>query len=418
MRLLLRRFPALGGLQLLAFLCATMAGTSSIHAATITVTTTADSGAGSLRDAIATASDGDTIQFAAALNGQSIMLTSAELAIDKNITINGPGPNHLTVTKSSGTFRILHVLPGHTVKIEGLTIRGGNGNLGPNGSGVLNDHATLTMNRCAVQNNSGQGIQGAGIYNDGSGGSATLVIFNSTVSDNASLGATIGCFASGGGIYNSAGGTLTITNSSVSNNNSGQPSGPLVPCGDGGGISNLGELTITNTTISGNSAGIHGGGIYNAGALTITSSTVSGNRATGFQDHHPWGEGGGIYNGVNLSITNSTISNNDATWSGGGVGNSGSLDLRYSTLAGNTAFEGGGITNHNSATLFIGHTVLKNAAAFPGGNITNHSGTINSLGYNLSSDNGAGFLTAPGDQNQYRSHARAASAQRRPDPYA
>ena len=91
MHLFLSRFPALGGLQLFALLGVMMAGAESVHAATLIVTTTADSGAGSLRDAIAAASDGDTIQFDAALNGQTITLTSAELVIDKNITINGPG---------------------------------------------------------------------------------------------------------------------------------------------------------------------------------------------------------------------------------------------------------------------------------------------------------------------------------------
>ena len=79
MRLLLRfAFPILGGLQLFALLCAAMAGAEYFrgHAATLTVTTTADSGPGSLRAAIAAASDGDTIQFDAALNGQTITLTS------------------------------------------------------------------------------------------------------------------------------------------------------------------------------------------------------------------------------------------------------------------------------------------------------------------------------------------------------
>ena len=85
-----------------------------------------DSGPGSLRAAIAAASNGDTIQFDAALNGQSITLTSGKLAIDKNITIDGPGANQLAVKKSSGApdFRIFHVMPGHTFIIEGLTIDG------------------------------------------------------------------------------------------------------------------------------------------------------------------------------------------------------------------------------------------------------------------------------------------------------
>ena len=92
-------FSLAWGTTILLF-CAALAGVQSVHAATLTVTTTADSGAGSLRQALADANDGDTIQFDAALNGQTIGLTSAELVIDKNITISGPGPNQLAVRGS------------------------------------------------------------------------------------------------------------------------------------------------------------------------------------------------------------------------------------------------------------------------------------------------------------------------------
>src|SRR5215469_12184500 len=57
----------------------------------ITVTNTNDSGAGSLRQALADANDGDTINFDVSLQGQTIALTSGELVIDKSITITGPG---------------------------------------------------------------------------------------------------------------------------------------------------------------------------------------------------------------------------------------------------------------------------------------------------------------------------------------
>jgi hypothetical protein len=127
MPLFLRLLPALGGLQLFVLLCAMMAATPSLHAATIIVTTTADNGAGSLRDALAVASDGDTIQFDAALNGQTISLTSGELVVDSDITISGPGSNLLTVSRSAqaANFRIFHVLIGRTVVIQRLTITGG-----------------------------------------------------------------------------------------------------------------------------------------------------------------------------------------------------------------------------------------------------------------------------------------------------
>ena len=68
----------LGGFYLL-ILCAAFAEHSRQPAAVFTVTTTADSGAGSLRATLAAANDGDTVQFDRALNGQTINLTSGEL---------------------------------------------------------------------------------------------------------------------------------------------------------------------------------------------------------------------------------------------------------------------------------------------------------------------------------------------------
>jgi hypothetical protein len=117
------------------------------------------------------------------------------------------------------------------------------------------------------------------------------------------------------------------------------------------------------------------------------------------------GEGGGIDNNhATLTITNSTLSGNSAT-AGGGINSDGeasgsaTLTITKSTLSGNSATTGGGILNSGfdgSATLSIGGTVLNTGGS--GANIFNNSGTVTSLGYNLSSDDGGGFLTAPGDQ--------------------
>src|SRR5581483_10746624 len=72
--------------------------THQVSAATITVTNTNDSGAGSLRQAIADAMPGDTINFS--VTG-AITLTSGALGITKNLTIQGPGANQLTVQRST-----------------------------------------------------------------------------------------------------------------------------------------------------------------------------------------------------------------------------------------------------------------------------------------------------------------------------
>jgi len=383
MRLFLLRFPALSGLQLFVLLYLAIGDVATANAVTLTVTNTADSGVGSLRAAIAAASDGDAIQFDAALSGQTITLTSAELVIDKSITISGPGPSVLTVTRDQQALRfgIFHVMPGHTVIIEGLAISGGDMD-----GGIFNDQATLTIGNCIVSNNFSEG--------------------------------------DGGGIRN--GGTLTITSTLVRFNRAGYTSG--FPTGYGGGISNGGTLEINNSTLDGNTADISGGGIINFGTVTITDSTVSGNRAgTDFlngsgggggisnQDHGAviirnstvsgntarggdgGGGGGGIVSGsfnAMLEITNSTISGNFAN-DGGGIHNFGTLRISNSTISANTGNrDGGGV--YNGAAFEVGNTILD--AGTSGANIFNNSGTVTSHGYNLSSDDGGGFLTATGDQ--------------------
>ena len=72
------------------------------------VTNTNDNGPGSLRQAIADASPGDTIDLSG-LTG-TISLTSGQLAIDKSLTIKGPGANELSIRRNSATaFRIIQV---------------------------------------------------------------------------------------------------------------------------------------------------------------------------------------------------------------------------------------------------------------------------------------------------------------------
>ena len=79
----------------------------ALHANTITVTNTNDSGPGSLRQALADANDGDTIDFA--VTG-TIGLTSGELLVNKGITISGPGADNLAVD-SNANSRVFYVGP-------------------------------------------------------------------------------------------------------------------------------------------------------------------------------------------------------------------------------------------------------------------------------------------------------------------
>jgi hypothetical protein len=115
------------------------------QAATISVTNTNDSGAGSLRQAIGDANDGDTVDFG--VTG-TITLTTGELIVGKSVTINGPGSDNLAVDGNHAS-RVFHVRGGVTATISGLTIT--NGSISNNsGGGIYNDHSTLTVSNCTL----------------------------------------------------------------------------------------------------------------------------------------------------------------------------------------------------------------------------------------------------------------------------
>jgi hypothetical protein len=283
-------------------------GSISAQAATLIVTNTDDSGPGSLRDTIAAASDGDTIQFDAALKGQTITLTSGQIEINRNLTIDGPGADQLTVQRSaaSGTpaFRIFQIVS--NVTLSGLTIVNGsapaNGNSPEAGGGIGSGGRALTISNCVISGNRSSG-SGGGIFSNGSPGSAaTVTISNSTISDNSA--------ADGGGIYIPGPGFYGFQGSKV---------------------------TITGSTISGNRATSLGGGIVSYGGLTVTNSTISGNSA---------GQGGGIKMSHSLifpsalTLTNTTIADNSAGSSGGGVDTSSEVASRNTVIATNTSADG------------------------------------------------------------------------------
>src|SRR5215472_12775753 len=150
-------------------------------ATTITVTNGNDSGPGSLRQALADANEGDTINFDASVG--TVTLTTAELAIDKSVTLSG-APQIVTVVRASQTeFRIFHVMPGHSVEINGLTVSGGH-ITGDNGGGILNDNSTLTITQCTVSGNAI--VSNASSYNSGGGNnnSGTMKINQVIVNNN------------------------------------------------------------------------------------------------------------------------------------------------------------------------------------------------------------------------------------------
>jgi hypothetical protein len=251
----------------------------------ITVINTNDAGAGSFRQAIAEAHDGDTIEFDSELKGQTIILTSGELAIDASIVINGPGANLLGISRdqNSTAFRVFHVMPDRSVRIRGVTISNGLAQF-DSGGGILNETSELVLIDCRLNDNVTQATGGA-ICNCFP--TSRLTIEGSTLTGNVA-----GDY--GGAIANS--GTLIVTDTTLDGNR-----GEFT----GGAIVNDGSLTISNSTVSGNTTQLHGGGIANvSGQSTILNTTLTGNSGS---------TAGAIYNRLgSLEITNTILNAGDA----------------------------------------------------------------------------------------------------------
>ncbi|HUC35605.1 MAG TPA: choice-of-anchor Q domain-containing protein [Acidimicrobiales bacterium] len=342
----------LGGLGALVFAVALPIGAvlavvpaQLAGATTVSVTNCSDSGAGSLRDAVAGASPGETIDFSlpSSCNGV-ITLTSGEIVITGNLTIDGPGAAVLAVSGDNAST-VFSVPSGVTASISGLTIEDAN-TVGHYGGGIYNA-GSLTVSDSALTGN--KALQGGGIENDG----GTLTVTDSTFSSNRAVG--------GGGIDN-----------------------------DGG--SHAATADITGSTFSGNIGGSGGGGIENAGitdpvTLTVIGSTFSANIATN-------DAGGAIDNGINATadISDSTLSGNTAGVYGGGIVNrvNGAVTVTHTTFSGNSAMFGGGIYSGGTSSPTLVATILANS-----GTGMDCAGTSTPLvtdgDFNLDDDGSCGF---------------------------
>lgn len=300
-----------------------------------------------LKNAINTANangEDDTIQLAA--NG-IYTLTVTDNGVNGLPQIGADGGHKLSILGNGSTiqrsavtgtpsFRLFYINSLSNVSISDLTIT--NGGFGMNGAAIYINGETgntiVTLVRAVLFDN--YGYYGGAIYNDGYGGSATLIVTNCTFDQNLSDN-------NGGAIFNdgSFGGnaTFTITGSTFKLN--------FTDANGGGGIQHYsfgGTVTgnITNCTFHANYAPANGAAINVDGSgsatLNITNCTFNQNTADGF---------GTLYN-------------------------AGSNGIRLA----NNIFKSDGFTT----------------------NIVSAGGTITSLGHNLSDDNGSGVLNGPGDQ--------------------
>ncbi|WP_035612531.1 choice-of-anchor Q domain-containing protein [Haloferula sp. BvORR071] len=289
-------------------------------AATIEVSSLADSGTGSLREAIATAADGDTIKITAT---GSLGLQSP-LVLSRPVTVNGPGISSLKVRRGEGAPRcgIFEVYATGSVTLRGMTLTDGDN---PDAGGAIHRKSTspLLVEDCLFIANKADGSGGA-MWLTGGG---TVTIRRCTLQENKSTRAW------GGGVY-LAGGKLEVSESSFTG-------GSAAIYGGGLHLATGGMVDITNCTFSGNTAARAGGALScesNSWA-TILSSTMTLN------------DRDAIYNaGAKVSIGNSIISGNTNGYDYSALGSYGYVTSLGYNLIGTFRGTGSGFTQPGDKT--------------------------------------------------------------------
>ncbi len=368
---------------------------------TLTVLNNLDSGTGSLRATILAAKSGDTIAFAKSLNGQTITLVSGELAVTKNLNIEGPGANNLTIS-GNDSIRDFDISGGVTVTIAGLTIANGFAHSDLGGGGILNQDSTLTLAHDDLTGNEALGLGGPSAYVQGgavnSMAGTTLTVLDSQFTANQVIGGPAGEGVGGGAIGVFA--TASVTGSTFTNNLARAGDGGIAPAnaqftGDtmgGALVSMLGTITVNQSTFTGNQAiagsgGSGGSGVYFidsayggalmdcGGTMTVSNSTIDdnldqgGSGATGGTGLGFIGDanGGGFAGFGVLTFTNSRFDHNEAMSGSGNTGSTAGIDAS-AAYGGAICTDGGGLLGFSDRFTASNLTLTNNQAIGGAGN--------------------------------------------------
>jgi len=276
------------------------------------VTNCDDDGPGSLRQTIAAAADGDTVDLTALRCGTITLQTGAIPVGVDSLVLNGPGRFMLSIGGNQLDRVFLHY-GGGTLTVHGLTISDGRNRADEfdiAGGGCIASAGYIALYDSTIRNcyARGQGAYGGALY------AYSLTMSNSTLSGNHAFGAqeqgSTAAFGGAAFVYG-----LQLAGSTISGNRADhQADGDFASYDIGGGIVAVRGGSVYDSTIDTNVSGARGGGIAVFSNLSVFNSTVSSNRAAGEI-------GGGFFLRwpAALQLGNSTVTSNSAGFDGGGV---------------------------------------------------------------------------------------------------
>ncbi|MEO6689992.1 MAG: choice-of-anchor Q domain-containing protein [Dokdonella sp.] len=279
-------------------------------ATTTVVANCADSGTGSLRDAMNHAANLDTIDLSHLACSRITLTTGALLADVDNLTLKGPSDHHLTIDGGASAHHynnaIIHSGAG-LLELMDLNITGAKYQDGAGLGGCIWSNNSVYLLRskvsgCTVSNTTDTGnASGGGIWARGN-----VNMIHSEVSGNIAVSSNAD--ARGGGVY-MQGGSSSFYDTFAGN---------IAQAGgvsEGGALFVQGSLGMTNSTVSENNAQIGGGlfidGRHQTFTPRIAASTISTNSAT---------QVGGLFSRVAVYMISDTIAKNtETTITGAGV---------------------------------------------------------------------------------------------------
>ena len=336
-----------------------------VPAGSISVTNCDDSGAGSLRDAVATAVSGQTIDLTAT-GCSTITLTTGDISISQqDLVLQGPGADELAIDGNDlYSLRHYNVAAG-TLAINDLAITHGSRSLGATDyfsakGGCVYSYGAVSLSNavlsyCTVETTNPDPHYfslGGGVY-----AKAAFTMTNSSITlSNAGIA---GYYGYGGGAFTH--GPATIDASALGLNYASSA---------GGGVVTFGGILMSYSSVILNSSESSGGLYASGGETTIANSTIAQNSAVAF--------GGAFIQGTSstpATLVNSTISGNSATRLVGGLGLTRyPARIENSTIAFNTESNDMDLTY--GAGLFIGTDVELESTIIANNTLQSASGPV------------------------------------------